>query len=653
MKEQERMEETTFDLNETILIVRGWAWLLLLGLLLGAGLTLLVSTSLDPVYQAATKVLVTRTGQSHSSEFTGYLSDLQLAQTYLQLLTTRTVLDTTSARTGVQIEPEDIKGQVIRDTQIITLEVENSDPEQAALIANTMVEVLIEQNELIQSGRYDTMEESLRGQKTQIESEIQNIEGQIEQISRQSMDEQRVWFEDQISSLQKEEIALKQEIAESSGAKSPGDRPLLDLRTARLEQVRSLLTLYQDNYSNLLLVYGNPAQGNSNTTNSQLTMLVTTQKLYEQYYVSVLDDLESIHLARMQNIPNVVQIERAFPPDDPIRPRILLNTMLGGLLGFVLILGVVFSYETLNDTLKTPQDVEQALAVPVLGFVPELQFKDTSEEAVSAFWQSPSLISESFRAVRASLEFACLKESIHSILVTSSGPAEGKSTVAANLAVSLALSGKRVALLDADLRRPQIHRFFGMHNLYGLRNLLESQPAVSSVSRIHQDLPQLTIITSGNLPPNPAALLDSDRIVQILAELRAQVDMIVIDTPSSFVADAQILGGKVDAVLFVIRPRKTSSERAKTSLELFQRSGAHVVGTVLNRIPRNRGSYYGGYEYYSPYNNSKVHNGGKPTEPEKILTENGEKTSINPLLNRVDRLLQVPKDLPPPNPPRS
>ncbi|HLF80136.1 MAG TPA: CpsD/CapB family tyrosine-protein kinase, partial [Anaerolineales bacterium] len=171
-------------------------------------------------------------------------------------------------------------------------------------------------------------------------------------------------------------------------------------------------------------------------------------------------------------------------------------------------------------------------------------------------------------------------------------------------------------------------------------------------------LPHLMIITSGSLPPNPAELLGSERMSQILAELRNLVDVVVIDTPPSLVADAQILAGKVDAVLFVIQPGRTHAEVARASFELFKRAGTRVIGTVINRIPRNRGYYYGGYRYYSPYSASKGYYTGNAAEPEGSPARESEAGRASPapsysFLSRVAKLSQGSEDLPPPDPPRN
>ena len=166
------------------------------------------------------------------------------------------------------------------------------------------------------------------------------------------------------------------------------------------------------------------------------------------------------------------------------------------------------------------------------------------------------------------------------------------------------------------------------------------------------------VITSGSLPPNPAELLGSQRMSQILDELRGQVDIVVIDTPPSLVADAQILAGKVDAVLFVLQPGVTHAETARAAFALFQRTGARVIGTVLNRIPRSRSYYYGGYKYYSQYGKGKGYYAANTAEAEKKLEHASapptiESSSPYSLLNQLTKLPPQPEELPPPDPPRA
>jgi capsular exopolysaccharide synthesis family protein len=227
--------------------------------------------------------------------------------------------------------------------------------------------------------------------------------------------------------------------------------------------------------------------------------------------------------------------------------------------------------------------------------------------------QPRSPISKAFRSMRTSLEFFSVDQKLQTIVVTSSGPEEGKTTIASNLAVILSGSNKSVLLMDADLRRPNVHQRLNISNRAGLSDLLRGKLKLEDVLQIATEIPFLNVITSGGLPPNPSELLGSQRMEKILTDLRACFDMIVIDTPPAIVTDAQILASKTDGLIYVIRPGKTRALIAKTPLEEFNRVGVNLLGVVMNRIPHNRGYYYGGFEYYSPtiYGSEKYYMDGQ------------------------------------------
>jgi capsular exopolysaccharide synthesis family protein len=244
----------------------------------------------------------------------------------------------------------------------------------------------------------------------------------------------------------------------------------------------------------------------------------------------------------------------------------------------------------------------------VVGLVAELKGnydgKNALRSGVFVADQPRSPVSEAFRALRTNLEFSSVDSPLKTILVSSSGEGEGKTTVASNLAIILSQGGKKVLLLDADLRRPNVHKQFSIPNRVGLSDLIRGRMDVEDVIQVPENIKKLSIITSGSLPPNPAELLGSLKMGLILDSLKSIFDVIVIDTPPMLVSDAQILSSRVDGILFVVRPGKTHIDVAKSPLEELKRIDARVVGVVLNRIPRNRGYYYGGYRYYSPYYSS-------------------------------------------------
>jgi capsular exopolysaccharide synthesis family protein len=277
--------------------------------------------------------------------------------------------------------------------------------------------------------------------------------------------------------------------------------------------------------------------------------------------------------------------------------------MLAGAVGLMLAAGIVFLVEYLDDTIKSPEDVDRLFGLPLIGYIAEMQSKGKGDAEVYVSRQPRSPVSESFRSLRTNLEFSSVDKTLRIILVTGAEAGDGKTTIAANLAAIFAQGGKRVLLLDADLRRPRIHRFLGIQNRLGLTDLFRDGLDVDAVAYQWSDANSKTIsvITSGSLPPNPAELLGSHKMDNILSELSNRADVVIIDSPPSLVVDAQLLAAKVDCVLLVVQPGKTHSGAARATCEQLNRAGAHIVGVVFNRIPRSHGHYYGGYRYYSPY----------------------------------------------------
>jgi polysaccharide biosynthesis transport protein len=211
-----------------------------------------------------------------------------------------------------------------------------------------------------------------------------------------------------------------------------------------------------------------------------------------------------------------------------------------------------------------------------------------------------SPVTEGFRNLRTNLEFASVDRPIRTLQITSTGPSEGKSTLAVNLAAVIAQSERKVLLIDADLRRPSVHKYLAIPNRRGLVDLFrrtETHPDVI----ITWGNPPFQVITSGEIPPNPTELLASDRMTKILDELKETVDIIVIDSPPSVISDPIALSAKVDGVLVVIEPGKTTIGGAQVMMEQLKRSGARVIGAVLNPISRRNSHYYTKYHYYSSY----------------------------------------------------
>ncbi len=207
-----------------------------------------------------------------------------------------------------------------------------------------------------------------------------------------------------------------------------------------------------------------------------------------------------------------------------------------------------------------------------------------------------SPISEAYRTLRTNLEFTSLDKLIRSMVVTSASPEEGKSTTLANLAVTIAQAGKKVILVDCDLRRPSLHQVFNARATPGFTDMMRDDTLMSKPPLQETGVTNLSLLASGTIPPNPSELLASRRMGEVIAALQQQADMVLFDAPPVIaVTDAAVLASKVDAVLLVISAGKTKREHAKKAKALLDKVNAHLIGTVLNNVKGEIGMY----QYYS------------------------------------------------------
>lgn len=341
------------------------------------------------------------------------------------------------------------------------------------------------------------------------------------------------------------------------------------------------------------------ALGNSAEDEAERDRQEANLAQYRQTYAYILQSYEQVRLAEAQSTSNVIQAEPASVPDKPVRPRKLLNTALAMIVGLLLSTGGVFLVDALDDTLKSPDDVVGKLGLPVLGVIARHEV----EEGVPVTLAQPrSPVSEAFRSLRTNTQFASVDKPLKTLLVTSPSPAEGKSTVAVNLGVVMAQSGKKVLVVDADLRRPRVHRVLGLKNQLGISNLfVQAQPEIQKALQATA-AENLVALSAGDLPPNPSELLGSEKMLQILELAKENAGLVIIDTPPVMaVTDSAILAPKVDGVLVVVKPGVTQMAVAQQTVELLLRGGANVIGVVLNdvNLVGRRSYYYKGYYYAS------------------------------------------------------
>ena len=319
-------------------------------------------------------------------------------------------------------------------------------------------------------------------------------------------------------------------------------------------------------------------------------------------YNALLQQEKEMRVISNSRANNVQLMDAAEVPGGPYTPNHGRDWLMALVLG--LALGVAFAYtiEYLDDTVKIPDDITRRLKLPLLGLVPAV----SGSRVPMLLNPVPHDFGEAFRSLRTSLVFTNGTDGNRMIAVTSSQPLEGKTTTACNLAVALALGGARVMLIDADMRRPGLHRTMGLPNDVGLSHVLTGQGRIRDAVQRTSD-PNLYVMTAGRTPPNPSELLSSARMKHLIANLKTSpFDWVIIDTPPVLaVTDAVIVAPYVAGLVFVVGSEMTRRAHAERAIEMIQSGKPNIIGAVLNRVDLNRNKYYYaryyGYHYKNYY----------------------------------------------------
>ena len=524
------IEEQEIDLRCYFAVLRRWLWLIALCMVLAAVSAYFVSSRMEPIYRAEVTMLVHQAPSSGTSDYAAILTSERQARTYAEMLNEEPVLTAVIEDLGLQMDWRALAGDVdvelVRDTQLVRLSVEDADPVRAAQVANGIADAFIAQNEALQQTRYADSLASVRTQMDDLSRLIEETQTQIDALTGE----------------------------EGSGVQ------------AELSRLETILAGYRNSYVSLLRSY------------------------------------EEMRLTAAQSADNVVIYRRARIPDIPVRPRTLMNTGLASMVGGMMAVGAVFLVEYLDDTLKSPDDVRRALNLSTVGVIGRVE-KGQNELVTAAKPLSP--VSEAYRVLRTNIRFAGVDKPLRKLVVTSAGPTEGKSMTVANLAVTMAQAGLKVVVVDADLRRPRQHKIFGIHPRGGLTDSLLERTLDGRLQASRVD--RLAVLPAGEVPPNPAELLGSQRLQDLLERLMSHVDMVLIDSPPVLpVTDAAVLAQVTDGVLLVIDAGETRREVAERALGSLERVEANVIGVVLNRVEMGRGGYY---RYYREYYGDNGHRG--------------------------------------------
>lgn len=517
------------ELRQYLAILRRRWWLLVLLALIGGGAAFAAGELRQPIYVATTTILINQ-APGALPDYTAVQQGQRVATTYVELLQKRPVLEQVIANLGLQTSPEALDAKInvipVRDTNLLELTVQDTDPQRAADIANEVVRVFIAQNLEFQESRFADSLRNLQSEMDKVQAEIDRVEARLEV-------------------LEKSTTALTPE------------------QQAERNHLQQLLANYQSSYATLL------------------------------------DRYEQVRLAQAQATDKVSVVEDALPGKRAGQSSSMLAVQ-GALVGMLLGIGLVVLLEYFNDTVKSEEEAEALTGLPTLGQIGNIEKVDEPQDVLVTILYPRSPVAEAYRVFRANLEFLAVDGPIRSVVVTSTGPVEGKTTTAANLAIALAQAGKRVILVDADLRRPAMHRLFGCSNSVGVSTALLQEPS-NNIARhlVRTEVENLLLMPSGPLPPNPAELLGSKRAADLVRQLSELADVVILDSPPVLaVADPVLLARYCDAALLVILTEKTQAEALRRAKEQLEQSGVPHMGVVLNRVPLSSDGYYYRYRHY-------------------------------------------------------
>lgn len=339
-----------------------------------------------------------------------------------------------------------------------------------------------------------------------------------------------------------------------------------------------------------------------NGNDVEFVLLQRDAESNRQIWQSLQQRVNEFAVTRERRSSNVRIVDAAEVPQVPLGENVRKNLRYGALGAFFLGLCVAFCLEYFDSHVKTPEQIKTELGLPFLGLVPlvpkqELPGPLVQADSASSRSGVPPGFGEAFRKLRTNVRLSIPNEGMQPLLITSAGMGEGKTVIASNLAATIALSNHRVLLIDADLRRPRLHKVFDLPQEPGLSNLLVGQaPASQAVRRTR--IPGLNVLPSGTVPPNPSELLESQRFKDFLAQLGRYFDWVLIDSPPVLpVTDAMVLSQHVAGVVLVMSADGTPIQAARTAIEQLDTARARILGAVLNRVDLDRRAYYYAQHY--------------------------------------------------------
>lgn len=488
------------------------------------------------------------------------------------------------------------------NTRLFNIHAVDSDPARARDIANATAEVYIELNE-------ERRVETTRRSVAWLTDELSGLEEKIRGLE-----------EELIDYLQETNVGAPGVLAIDSGRRGEGTN--MTSQTSRVQALTNQLTGAEIELNQLLQRYldkhpkvrakraeiailkekiGNDVEESAaqNKHLIQYNIKRRESELNKEMMILLMKKLKEMDLTGGLSESIISIVEYAQLPSQPISPNRKRNMIIGGLLGLLMGTGVAFYLEIFDRTVQNAEDAERFIKAPVLATIINVEGNGRPDDAFTIVARQPAAPeSEMFRTLRTNIKFSRPDGSPKTLLVTSTGPEEGKSTVSSNLGITLASSARRTVIVDSDFRKPRMHKIFDLKNVKGMVELLVGEAEIEDVVQ-PTFIENLFVIPRGSLPPNPAELLDSDSLKEVVSKLREQFDFVIFDSPPvGTVIDASLLGGLVDGTILVVEAGKFEWRPILQAKGQIEKARGRVLGIVINKSKRERQGYYHYYQQY-------------------------------------------------------
>jgi succinoglycan biosynthesis transport protein ExoP len=517
------------------------AWLLVALPVLAVSGALAITHTFPPTYESEAHILV-RPVQPISSLGSGGSSSSpdEVSRTYAQMMTERPLLTLVIADLKLQTTPDQLQGAIKvtpqPNTTVLKVNVQSSDPALARDIANKLIQDFVAQTRQIEQRQATQYRTSVEAQLNQLRQQIQTEQGRIDQLQSKA---------DQLQS--------------QSSTQKRGSSATTSLRPDEQTELANL-------------------QEQVALDRSQYAAIVHTES-----------DIQ-VNVARAAD--NLLVLSPAVEPTVPIAPKPMLNALLAALGGLALGVGLTLLLEYFDSSIRTDEQLIEHTGLRPLGHIPFSRGSRGQKELV-VLRKEPHLV-EPYKALRTNLLFSTSEREPKVITVTSATPREGKSRVAANLAVALAQAGRNTLLIDCDFRRPVQHRLFSRQRNVGLADLIVGEVTEAEVILPVETVPNLYLLSSGSTPHNASELLDSTAMRTLLGRVSEAFDQVILDTPAvNVMADGLIVGRNAEATLLVVEHGRSRYPAVRKAREALDNVGARVVGCALNKVPsRERHTHY-------------------------------------------------------------